>query len=1094
MSLSLLLITGLPYLELPTGLLAWVVLVMLVILQGLLLWHWRDHHRKKWGAEQWIILAVLLVLVPLTALFGVIRLPAGDALPPPGKPIEPVGAALLLFSAVPWVLAAGLLGMFPSVVLALLSGMILALWDTHSPFTVVGLTLAATLLSACIHQRYRTVTFQALRQPFFALLLFTFVYPLIFVIGTVCMVEGSLTTRLDYAFSHTENAWIAQGAAYLMAGVIATIISMALGNLWGTHGPWIPAPSERKLETRFYYTMGPISLVLLALLMVGDWLVSWNTARQMLRERMAATATTASETLPYLLESGQSLIKQFSEDPRLYQSTPEEVAEILSQDLRSVPYFNQLYLLDIEAKAVTGYPSANYETPVPPTEERNGVELALQGVPIQDYSIPEQLGDTAAQVTFIAAVFDEDQEVRGVLVGRTSLSSNPFTKSVLENIADMVGSDGEGMLVDGNGRILYHPNSAHLMEFYTGDLPVNAVFYENPAPDGTRRLVYYQPVKGHPWSIVLSVPARRAQQMAINLAVPLLGMVLLLFAVSVLLFRYGLRFITASLSRLGLEVKRISSGELDHPLNADGEDEVGQLGRAFEGMRISLRSRMDELNRLLAVSQGVASSLDVFEATQPVLEAALSVGASSARIVLSDAALPEGEQVHPVRFGLGPATDAYTTLDDQILTLSRKQDRLPLNNLTRIRLLTIPSGHPRPEALLAVALRHENQFYGTLWLAYENSHPFGEDELRFVTTLAGQAALAAANSRLFQSAEVGRQRLASILASTPDPVLVTDHQNHLLLSNPAAWQVLGFGAETGSGMPIERVTSHKELVRLLRAGAEDRQSAELTLLNNKIYLATASSVVADGQRVGRVCVLRDITYFKELDQAKSEFVSTVSHDLRSPLTLMRGYATMLEMVGELNDQQSNYIRKIVDAVENMSHLVNNLLDLGRIEAGIDLQLEMVLVHDVIERVVSTQQPAANMKQIQLTADVPSETVPLIEADRDLLLRALQNLVENAIKYTEPHGRVTVRVETRSEGMIFSVSDTGIGIAPVDLPRLFEKFFRVVSREIKKQHGTGLGLAIVKSIAEKHGGKAWAESQLGKGSCFYFQIPLRQTKG
>ena len=139
----------------------------------------------------------------------------------------------------------------------------------------------------------------------------------------------------------------------------------------------------------------------------------------------------------------------------------------------------------------------------------------------------------------------------------------------------------------------------------------------------------------------------------------------------------------------------------------------------------------------------------------------------------------------------------------------------------------------------------------------------------------------------------------SILASSPDPVLVTDQRDRLLLTNPAAWQVLGLGLETDEGEPIDAVIKQSELVELLRSNSAEMQSTEINLPGGRIYLATATSVLAEGQRVGRVCVLRDITHFKELDTLKSEFVSTVSHDLRSPLTLMRGYATMLEMVGQL---------------------------------------------------------------------------------------------------------------------------------------------------------------------------------------------------
>ncbi len=575
----------------------------------------------------------------------------------------------------------------------------------------------------------------------------------------------------------------------------------------------------------------------------------------------------------------------------------------------------------------------------------------------------------------------------------------------------------------------------------------------------------------------------------------MLGLVLVLFIFVLIMLRVVLRVITASLHTLSTEAQRISSGQLDNPLAAKGEDEIGQLRGAFEQMRLSLKARLEELNRLLLVSRGVASSLEMKEAVKPVLESALSMGACSARVVLSSTAVPQvdGETPLPTRFGMGALSDIYNCLDEQILELARKQEKLVLNNLARVRLLNLPIGTQRPEAVLALGLFHENLYYGALWMAYDRPHPFSEDEIRFMVTLAGQTALAATNARLFQSAEIGRQRLAAILASTPDPVLVTDHRNFLLLSNPAAWQVLGLGTERGEGQPIEKVTTQKDLLKLLRASTDEKQSAEVTLVNGRIYLATASTIITDGQRMGRVCVLRDITHFKELDAMKSEFVATVSHDLRSPLNLMRGYATMLEMVGELNEQQNSYVRKIINAVENMSRLVNNLLDLGRIEAGVDLQLEIVLVHDIVEKVTSTLQLQAIQKHVQLNAEIPTQTVPLIEADPALLHQALYNLVENAIKYTDTNGTVTVKVQASQDVMTFMVCDTGIGIAPVDQQRLFEKFFRGAQRETRQQSGSGLGLAIVKSIAERHNGRVWVESQLGKGSTFFLVIPLRQIR-
>jgi PAS domain S-box-containing protein len=392
-----------------------------------------------------------------------------------------------------------------------------------------------------------------------------------------------------------------------------------------------------------------------------------------------------------------------------------------------------------------------------------------------------------------------------------------------------------------------------------------------------------------------------------------------------------------------------------------------------------------------------------------------------------------------------------------------------------------------------VALRHENRYYGVMWAAYDQQRTFTESDARFVTTLAGQAALATANAHLFLNVEASRRQLEAILNSTPDPVLVIDPQNRLMLANPAAARVVGVDIAQDGGQSIDTFIRQPSLLDLLQAAPPEKQSAEIAFEGGRTYLATASSVVAEGRPVGRVCILRDVTHFKELDSMKSEFVATVSHDLRSPLTLMRGYATMLEMVGELNDQQQGYVRKIVSGVENMSRLVNNLLDLGRIEIGVGLQVENVPIHDIVERVVGALQLQASQKNISLTVDLPRDLPASIEADQALLHQGIYNLVENAIKYTPNGGQVQARVRVSNKDIIFEVQDDGIGISPSDLPRLFEKFYRGKQRDARAQHGSGLGLAIVRSIAERHGGRVWVESELGKGSIFLLQIPLKQPR-
>jgi signal transduction histidine kinase len=202
---------------------------------------------------------------------------------------------------------------------------------------------------------------------------------------------------------------------------------------------------------------------------------------------------------------------------------------------------------------------------------------------------------------------------------------------------------------------------------------------------------------------------------------------------------------------------------------------------------------------------------------------------------------------------------------------------------------------------------------------------------------------------------------------------------------------------------------------------------------------------------------------------------------------------MLEMAGELNDQQKSYVRMIVQGVENMSKLVNNLLDLGRIDFGVGLQVDQIPVLDIIERVTGGLQMAARDKNIALSVEIPRDMPHAVEADQALLHQAVYNLVENAIKYTPDGGEVTVNLLTAPDTLTFAIKDSGIGIQPEDRKRLFEKFYRGTHREALAQRGTGLGLAIVKSIAERHRGKVWVESELGKGSTFFLQVPLTQPK-
>src|SRR5215216_2311623 len=1087
MQFLLTLLDNLAYLN-PIPLAGWLVWLGLTGLLGIALFNWRKYN-VEWNARlTWIFVALLLV-TPIAALFFGLEFSTGSTLPVPGIPEEPAGSTMMIFSAIPWLLAGGLLGPLAAAGLGVLSGLLRGLWDTHTLFTALDLGLMGAMFAVATRQRYRTSLYRLLRQPLFSALILTLPHAALFVLATLFTLSTSatVTERLDYAFSNLGVVSLAFAGEMLVAGLAAQIIAIVFRNRWGSLGMLLPSPSERSIETRFILGAGTITSILLLTLLLGDWWVAGTAARNVLRDRLQSSAELAAQNVPFFLETGQNLALQIANDPRLQEVDADWVA-ILNEHSQAVPYFSQLVLFDMQTKTVlASYPAEPVFQITRPEEE--GVALALQGVPRQVYAIPPVEERESAGVSFLAVV-PKTGDRQSVLIGRTYLDTNPYTRPLVNNLKSLAGVNGEGQLI-ADGMVVYHSDAAQTWIPYEGE-HTEPAFFDETASLGTRQLVYYQPVSGYPWAVVLAIPAQETQQLAINIALPISLMIILLGLVALISLRVNLRSVTGSLQSLAAETKYLATGQLDRPLSVEGEDEVSELRRAFEQMRVSLQARLQDLNRLLIASQGVASSLTLAEALRPVLEAVVANGASSARMILLREMLPTPVET-PVRFAEGPEQDLYMHLDQQVLALAEEQERVVMATLSRTRGLVLDPNLPYPESLIALALRHENRYYGVLWAAYNKQRVFSEADLRFITTLASQASLAVANIRLFLTVELNRRQLEAILNSTPDPVLVTDASNRLILANPAAGHVFGVTIRRGERPDFEKMVQVKGLSELLQESTTERHSAEISMPDGKTYLAMASPMMAEGKTVGRVCILRDVTQLKEIDTLKSDFVSTVSHDLRSPLTLMRGYATMLEMAGQLNEQQKNYSRMIVQGVDNMAKLVNNLLDLGRIDFGVGLQVESIPVLDILERVTSSLQMQAKQKQISLGVEIPRDLPNVIEADSALLQQALYNLVENALKYKPEGGEVTIHLQTSPLELTFAIQDSGIGIAANDQPRLFEKFYRGTNREALVQRGTGLGLAIVKSIVERHGGKVWVESKLGAGSTFYLQIPLVQSK-
>jgi two-component system phosphate regulon sensor histidine kinase PhoR len=265
---------------------------------------------------------------------------------------------------------------------------------------------------------------------------------------------------------------------------------------------------------------------------------------------------------------------------------------------------------------------------------------------------------------------------------------------------------------------------------------------------------------------------------------------------------------------------------------------------------------------------------------------------------------------------------------------------------------------------------------------------------------------------------------------------------------------------------------------------EQAYSKEIPWPDQRIFNALFTPI-AEG---GCVLVLHDVTNFKRLEKVKNEFIATASHDLRNPLTSIKGYSQLIQTMGPLNENQADFAKRILHGAEHMAELIQDMLDLAKMDMGAKLKLETLDVNGVLTALTDEFKPQAQAKKQALTFQETEDNLK-VEVDALKVRQALRNLIGNAIKYTGEGGTITLSTQHEGNMVHIHVKDNGYGIPAADLPQMFTRFYRVRNNGHDDIEGNGLGLAIVKTIAEQHGGGVSVESENGKGSCFTFSLPL-----
>ena len=561
------------------------------------------------------------------------------------------------------------------------------------------------------------------------------------------------------------------------------------------------------------------------------------------------------------------------------------------------------------------------------------------------------------------------------------------------------------------------------------------------------------------------------------------------------------------------------------------EQRVAQRTEELARTLMHLTEERDRVGTLYQIARELSASFDL----ERVLNEALNllnraVGISHGAILLTDRetenlvyraalgrnkALPRGGIKTDYRIGHGLAGKV----------MEFREPRLIDNLQYEPDWIASADENDERRAAIVLPLNTGDDVMGALMLFHPEPGYFTQDHLKLVTAASAQIATAVNNAELYglitdqakrlgilyrqQASEAARSQ--AILEGITDGVLVLDANRNIVLMNPKSAEILNIDAATVEGQPLKQILGRSEtpieldltqalydnlLTTLNQIEVDDKPAAfRIDSGPKAVTVALAPVVLGDEDDSSVVAVLRDISQEAEIDRLKNEFISTVSHELRTPMTSIKGYADLLlsenSRIGKLNETQHKFISVIQSNANRLSELVNDILEISRIETGrIKLEFTALDIVELIKEVTVSFKGQMVQKALHLNLHLPDQ-LPLVYADKARLTQVLVNLIGNGWQYTPEGGQVNVYARQVGDMIQVDVADTGIGIVEKDLLYIFDRFFRSERTEVQVVDGTGLGLSITKSFVELLGGKIWVESKLDAGTTFSFTVPLDQ---
>jgi signal transduction histidine kinase len=526
--------------------------------------------------------------------------------------------------------------------------------------------------------------------------------------------------------------------------------------------------------------------------------------------------------------------------------------------------------------------------------------------------------------------------------------------------------------------------------------------------------------------------------------------------------------------------------------------------------------RVRQRDYLLEISRAMTAQLDLATVLRMVLEAAAAMLAGQAGLI----AFREENGGFTVRASYGLPDPVLELLSPLWTDLQEGGERRwrAIELERRLGLASAASGIALRQ-VVALPMSIGDETVGAIFVFRRWGGRFSTNDRQMLASFANQAAIAVHNAQLYEQVSREKRRLDAIIEYNADGVMILDAAHRIQVFNRALAALTGWAAaeaigrehdevirwasvssgidlaaaEAG-GWPLARRTTHME------ARQEESDRAQTLYVEGDLRRRDGSTVSVgmtyaplldrDGRLVNIIVDVHDITRFREAEELKSTFVSVISHELKTPVALIKGYAGTLRREDARWDEATvrESLAIIEEESDRLNELIDNLLDASRLQAGaLPLSMDQVALDGLARRTVEKFRPQS--KQHEFVVDFPSD-FPVVEGDEARLEQVLTNLLTNAIKYSPEGGAIRVNGRVLSDAVVIMVSDEGIGIAPAEQTRVFGAFYRVDDAPTRRTQGTGLGLYLAKAVVEAHGGHIWVDSEPGQGAAFGFSLPRK----